>query len=59
MAWTDAFVSFLCASVVLGAGEAEEVVWEGDVEAGEEVDFVGMVVWVVESHEVSWAESSV
>lgn len=47
MAWTDAFVSFLCASVVLGAGETEEVVWEGDVEAGEEVDFVGVVVWMV------------
>lgn len=47
MAWTDAFVSFLCASVVLGAGEAEEMVWEGDVEAGEEVDFVGVVVRVV------------
>lgn len=47
MTWTDAFVAFLCASVVLGAGEAEEVMWEGDVEAGEKVDFVGVVVGVV------------
>jgi hypothetical protein len=47
VAGTDAFGSFLCASVVLDAGEAEEVVWEGDVKAGEEVEFVGVVVWVV------------
>lgn len=55
MAWADAFGAFLCPSVVLYAGEAEEVVREGDVDAGEEVDFVGVVVWVVKSHEVSWA----
>lgn len=47
MAWADTFGSFLCASVVLYAGEAEEVVREGDVQIGEEVDFVRVVVWVV------------